>query len=181
MKSIRTEKGTELPLLNLRGKDYLQVAHRIVWFREVHPNWTIETELVSMTADSCLSQAIIKDENGRVISTAHKREDKQGFGDFIEKSETGAVGRALALCGFGTANAAELDEGQERIVDSPLPSLMKDSSYIGTFGKYKDKRIKDYPKDELLGYVEFLKKSSIEKGKPLTPPVLEFIEAVNLL
>ena len=36
-----------------------------------------------------------------------------------EKAETKAVGRALAMLGYGTQFAPELDEG-ERIVDSPV-------------------------------------------------------------
>ena len=44
-KTFKTPKGTELPLLDLRGKDYLMVAHRLVWFREEHSDWTIETEV----------------------------------------------------------------------------------------------------------------------------------------
>jgi len=64
-------------------------------------------------------RAVIKDQTGRLIATSHKFESKEGFPDFIEKAETGAIGRALALCGFGTQFCAdELDEGK-RIVDSP--------------------------------------------------------------
>jgi ribosomal protein S27AE len=37
----------------------------------------------------------------------------------MEKAETGSVGRALSLCGYGTQFASELEEGQ-RIVDAPI-------------------------------------------------------------
>ncbi len=120
MSSFTTPKGTVLPFLNLRGKDYLQVAHRLVWFREEHPDWEIFTEAVSITETSSLFRAFIKDPSGRVIATAHKREDKAHFQDHTEKAETGAVGRALAYCGYGTQFAPELEEG-ERVVDAPLP------------------------------------------------------------
>jgi hypothetical protein len=117
---MKTPKGTELPILNLRGKDYLEVKYRILWFREERPDWTIQTQLVEVTATSALAKATISDASGRVISTSHKFEDKQGFGDFIEKAETGSIGRALALIGYGTQFCAdEFDEG-ERIVDAPL-------------------------------------------------------------
>lgn len=114
---FKTPKGTELPLLNLKGKQYLQVAYRIVWFLEERSNWSIETELKTEGA-GCLAKATIKDADGRIRATSHKYEDQKGFQDFREKAETGAVGRALALCGFGTQFTSELDEG-ERIVDSP--------------------------------------------------------------
>ena len=118
-KIFKTAKGTELPLMSLKGKDYLEVKWRLVWFREEKPSWGIETEFVVITEDSSTAKAIIKDESGRIIATSHKTENSQGFGDFLEKSETGAIGRALALIGYGTQFADELDEG-ERIVDSPV-------------------------------------------------------------
>jgi hypothetical protein len=117
--SFTTPRGTRLPLLDLRGKDYLQVAHRLVWFREEHPTWSIETEPLAIQSDYAIFVARVKDENGRLISTGTKHETKHGFFDFIEKAETGAIGRALALCGYGTQFAPELDE-EERIVDAPL-------------------------------------------------------------
>ncbi len=120
MKSFKTAKGTELPLMQLKGKDYLEVKWRLLWFREEKPLWGIETNFVELTGDSALAFAIVKDETGRIISTGHKRETKQGFQDFHEKAETGAIGRALAHIGYGTQFAPELDEG-ERIVDSPVP------------------------------------------------------------
>jgi hypothetical protein len=40
-------------------------------------------------------------------------------GNVFEKDETGAVGRALAMCGYGTLQAPEFDEG-DRLADAPL-------------------------------------------------------------
>lgn len=118
-RSYKTAKGTELPLLNLRGKEYLEVKYRLVWFREDHPDWSIETELMSVTDVSAYGRATIRDEKGRIIATSHKFESVKGFPDFLEKAETGAIGRALALIGYGTQFCAdELDEGK-RIVDAP--------------------------------------------------------------
>lgn len=121
-RSHKTAKGTELPLLNLRGKDYLTVPFRIVWFHEEHPDWSIETDIVDRTDNSCLSKATIRNETGRIMATAYKFEDQKGFADFIEKSGTGAVGRALAYIGYGTQFCAdELAEG-ERLADAPIDS-----------------------------------------------------------
>ncbi len=56
-----------------------------------------------------------------------KRETRKDFPDFTEKAVTGALGRCLAQCGFGTAYALQdLDEGN-RIVDAPLEARKKDS------------------------------------------------------
>ena len=121
MKTFKTAKGTELPLIDLKGKDYLQVAHRLVWFREEHPDWSINTEYIQIDENKAIAKATVSNELGKTISTAHKCEDKKGFADFAEKAETGAIGRALASCGYGTQFAPELDE-HHRIVDSPMPS-----------------------------------------------------------
>lgn len=119
MSEWKTPKGTVLYLIDLKGKPYLPVAERLIWFREEHAFWSIETTLVDIAVDSCLAKTVIRDEIGRQIASAHKFENRQGFQDFIEKSETGSLGRALAMCGYGTQFCAdELDEG-ERIVDAP--------------------------------------------------------------
>src|SRR5271165_7205951 len=118
MKVFKTPKGTELPITDLRGKDYLMVCYRLVWFREEHPDWTIKTECVDMNEKSCLFRAEIY--NGQaLVSIGHKREDRAHFNDFEEKAETGAIGRALAHCGYGTQFAPDIHEG-ERIVDGPI-------------------------------------------------------------
>jgi len=123
MTHAKTPKGTELPIIKLKGKDYLEVKYRLVWFREDHPDWSIQTEYVSRTADSALAKATIRNDAGEIMSTSHKYEDAKGFGDFMEKAETGAIGRALALVGYGTQFCGDdLDEGS-RIVDAPAQRL----------------------------------------------------------
>ena len=107
-------------MINLKGKDYLQVMWRLVWFREEHPDYGISTEALSITDDHAVFRAVIFDNSGAQLSCGHGSESKRDFGDFIEKAETKAVGRCLAMLGYGTQFAAdELDEGQ-RIVDSPV-------------------------------------------------------------
>lgn len=112
--------------INLKGKQYLPVAARIAWFREDHPDWTIMTYAVPdlSGADYCTFAAEIHDASGRLIAKAHKTEHEKHFADYREKAETGAIGRALALCGYGTLFAQELEEpvtpaGDIRIVDAP--------------------------------------------------------------
>lgn len=118
-KEFVTPKGTLLPLLNLKGKEYLQVAHRLIWFREEKPDWSITTGIVHCDDNKAIVMAIIANEKGEKKSTAHKQEHMKHFPDFMEKAETGAIGRALALCGYGTQfTADELEEG-ERLADSP--------------------------------------------------------------
>jgi hypothetical protein len=126
MKTFKTEKGTSLPLMDIKGKDYLQVAHRLVWFREEHPDWGIKTDIIKTDQDETVAQATITDYMGKVLATGHKRENVLGFADHLEKAETGAVGRALAMCGYGTQFAPELEEG-ERLADAPAVRIEKQS------------------------------------------------------
>ena len=123
-KSLKTKKGSELPLLNLKGKSYLQVAHRLLWLSDDNENYTIDTEFLLLTDDQTVAKATINlfDKDGKVVrrATATKRETKKDFSDHTEKAETGACGRALAMLGLGTQHAlSDLDEGQ-RLADAPV-------------------------------------------------------------
>lgn len=123
MDHFTTKQGTKLPLLKLKGKDYLQVAHRLVFFREEHPNGSITSEPVELGDGYAIFRAtisILVGDKSVVLATGLKREDKGHFPDYMEKAETGAIGRALAIAGFGTQfTSVELDE-EERVVDSPI-------------------------------------------------------------
>lgn len=119
-----TPKGTKLPLLNLKGKQYLMGAYRLVWLNEEHPNFTIETDLRLVTDEQtiCSATVTLLNQDGSILrkATATKRETKKDFPDHTEKAESSAIFRALAMLGFGTQFATvEFDEG-ERIADSPL-------------------------------------------------------------
>jgi hypothetical protein len=126
------------------SKDYLPVQWRLVWFREMCPNGTIETEIVHLDLEKeteeevfvwnsekrrseksvktargvAVVRAVARDGKGG-IATGTKMEKAAAFGDYLEKAETGAIGRALAALGYGTQFAPDLDEAQ-RIVDAPV-------------------------------------------------------------
>ena len=113
-----------------------------------------------------------------MIATGHKREDNSHFSDHSEKAESGAIGRALALIGYGTQFAAELEEG-ERIVDSPVASKGKPplkavenapaeaidhGKYVVKFGKkYLGQKLEDIDIYELNKFWTWL---DGEKKKP---------------
>ncbi len=119
MTEFTTKKGTKLPISNIKGKEYLEVKWRIVWFQEEHPDWSIETQFLEYGKDHSFCKAIVRNEKGALMATSHKFEDIKGFADHREKSETGSIGRALALLGYGTQFCTDLDEGQ-RLADSPV-------------------------------------------------------------
>ena len=120
------------------ARDYLPVQWRIVWFREVYPHGTITTEMMHLDIDRDVeaetfgwnsearrSERMTKHAKGFVVFHAvvddggggraegTKSENAASFPDYIEKAETGAIGRALAALGFGTQFAGELSEGEK--------------------------------------------------------------------
>lgn len=120
--------------MNLKGKPYLQVAHRFVALNDETQRFLIETTFPVLTADEtvCHAKVIVCNELGEMLrqATGTKREDKKSFADHTEKAETGAVGRALAMLGFGTQFATQdMDEG-ERLADAPVePAKRKFETY----------------------------------------------------
>lgn len=190
MKTFKTPKGTELPLRDFRGKDYLDVQYRVLWMREEHADWGIETEFLQLGADIAIAKATIKDSLGKVLAQGTKTETPAGFADFVEKSETGAVGRALALCGYGTQFAQELEEG-ERVVDSPreqhhtstfpkgkpLPLPEELDDFVIPFGKFQGRTLVSVGAQELRGYYEWLKKNKKpgEEDSPSMKKIAEYV------
>lgn len=108
-------------MLDIQGKDYLPVAPRVLWARGDHPDWGISTDVVWI-GETAYMRATVADCDGRVLATGHKmvNPNRRGPGAQypVESAETGAIGRALALCGYGTL-AGDLDEGEE-IADTPV-------------------------------------------------------------
>lgn len=90
---------------DIKGKDYAEVNQRVKAFRQVHPNGTITTEIVSLQDGVVLMKATILDDDQRLIATglAYEKENSTYINktSFIENCETSAVGRALGMCGFG--------------------------------------------------------------------------------
>lgn len=105
--------------------DYLDVKWRIVWFRTEHPNGSIETRLLSEPGVSpAVVQATITLENG-VTATGFGQCGQDDWNDWLEKAETRAIGRGLALLGYGTQFCEEFDEV---ISDSPVEAPARSRS-----------------------------------------------------
>jgi hypothetical protein len=122
--------------LNLRGKLYLPARRRVQWMRgepEPHPDWSIDTEIIThergrflrpghVEGGYAVVRATVHNTDGRLIACGMKSEYSENFADYLEKAETGAIARALAVAGYGTESALDFDEGldKERIADSPV-------------------------------------------------------------
>ncbi len=108
-------------LSKVKGSDYLEVKWRLVWLRDMFPDATIETDLVSHSGNQAVFRAKVSVPNG-ASATGWGSEDASGFANYIEKAETKAIGRALAALGFGTQFCPDFDYGSEegQVVDAPV-------------------------------------------------------------
>jgi len=127
------------------NQNYLEAKWRLVWFREDHPDWIINTTINLIKSGdnpfASLAEAVIKDTQGVIKANGwgyeerieekydpELKKNKTVFNSkFVEKSETTAIARALAQLGYGTQWALEYEEGQtvEEISDSPVPETVE--------------------------------------------------------
>lgn len=107
----------KLKKTDIKGKDYVEVNQRILGFRQLYVNGTIETEMISNENGVVTFKAIIKDENGKILATGHAQEKENSSfinkASYIENCETSAVGRALGILGIGADTSIRSFEEME--------------------------------------------------------------------
>lgn len=112
LKKVNAKLGT----VDIKGKNYVQVNERVMAFRELYPEGSIETELVSDINGICTFKAVIRIAD-LVLATGYAQEKESSSfinkTSYIENCETSAVGRALGFLGIGIetsiASAEEVD------------------------------------------------------------------------
>lgn len=117
-------------LTQISGNDYLEVKWRLLWLRTEHPDAEVETQLVSDESWQDAQSKVVREAVFRcvvILPTGGKgcgygSETSSDFRDYREKAETKAIGRALAVLGFGTQFAPEFggEAGAGRPVDAPV-------------------------------------------------------------
>lgn len=113
------EVNKRLKPIDIKGKDYNTVNQRVLAFRELFPEGSIQTEILSHENDKILMKAIVFDGEGKIIATGHASEEKElsfiNKTSYIENCETSAVGRALGFIGIGATEAiASVEEMEEQ-------------------------------------------------------------------
>jgi hypothetical protein len=149
-------------LTDLNGRDYLEVKWRLLWLRTEHPDAIIETELVKHGGGLALFRARVA-VPGSGVATGWGSETADDFGDFIEKAETKALGRALAALGYGTQFCEDFDFSAER------PARRRRSSREG-----RDRPVVDAPVSK--GGLKVVREGRSESA---TPSQLKAIYAIG--
>jgi hypothetical protein len=103
--------------------EYLEVKWRLVWLRDRYPDATIETRLHSHDEAEAIFTATVTIPTGG-SATGWGAETKTDFGDYLEKAETKAVGRALAALGFGSQFCDDYAEDGS-VADAPVARTRK--------------------------------------------------------
>ena len=156
--------------IDIKGKEYSEVNQRIKAFRMVYPTGFIKTDLIGNQDGVCIFEAKVgyyndavyenkqfKEEIVLATGTAYEKENSTFINktSFIENCETSAVGRALGMAGFGIdVSVASAEEVQNAINNQEI-TQEEANNYKLTFGKYKDKTIKEvYSEDKK--YIEWM-------------------------
>ena len=103
----------ETGVVEIHGKLYKTVALRVQEFREQHPDWSIESKVLS-AADLVQVRTKIKDHEGRTVAVGHA-EELRGSTNILKTSaletcETSSWGRALSALGYGGTSIASAEE-----------------------------------------------------------------------
>lgn len=101
--------------------DYVGVPERIEAFWKDYPNGSIVTEVLENTSDHSLIKASVrKDKTTSYIDSTGHAEEPKNKEKQLNKCETVAVGRALALIGYEVKKGIASKEEMEGFTDEPI-------------------------------------------------------------
>ena len=122
---------TKLKTVNIKGRQYVEVNERIIYFRDTFKGWAMTSDIIELDDTRCVMKASIFDENDRLIAsgTAYEKESSSFINktSFIENCETSAWGRALGNLGIGIDNSiGSADEVKNAIKNSDKVKMTND-------------------------------------------------------
>ena len=170
------KKSKNGQMINIHGKEYATVAHRIaVLRRNLGAKAKIETEVISIDKDTVVCKASIS-LNGIVVATGHAEEKRTASRinqtSALENCESSAVGRALAFCGITNDQIASAEEVSAAIEqqDKKIQTCLKDLNSVSHAGNYKEWLSKnkvflsDLKSNNPLVYKDFMAKFTSAKN-----------------
>ena len=138
------KKTMDGKMINIHGKEYATVAHRIaVVRRNLGAKLQILTEIISIDDKTIVMKAtgIIGD---KVIATGHAEESRTASRinttSALECCESSAVGRMLAMCGITNDQIASAQEVSHAIEQQSqkIQSALKELKAVSHAGNYKE-------------------------------------------
>ncbi len=149
---------TKLKTINIKGKEYVEVNERIIFFRKNYKNHALITEVIDKTDDTILIKATVLNEQGVALATGHAEEVKGSTfinkTSYVENCETSAIGRCLGCLGIGIdTSVASYEE---------VANAVKQQEKVDTITKYT-LDIGDANWDKVLKYVSANKNLGLEK------------------
>lgn len=115
LRAIKTRSGKQ--------EMFLPVPARLLWLRADHPNASVLTEALKLDDRNAIFKATITLPGG-AVAVGHGSEAAGDFGDFIEKAESKAIGRALAALGYGIEFAEMQEDSAPASATEVAPALI---------------------------------------------------------
>lgn len=116
--------------IDFKGKKYVLISDRVLYFNEKYPEGSITTELVSNDA-MVVVKATVKPNDKQTFTGYSQATWGEGFinkTSALENAETSAVGRALAFMGIGVIDSiASIDEINKTGITKPVSKTMTTS------------------------------------------------------
>lgn len=157
----------------VKGKQYAEVPQRVKAFRMLHPNGTIDTQIISNQNGVVVIKATVADEGGNILGTGHAYE-KEGSTfinkeSYIENCETSAVGRALGFVGIGIDTSICSAEELQNAIVNQNPKVDADTI----------KKLTSLAKSKKVPMTQIFERYGVDKAEDLH--MKDYVDAVHKL
>lgn len=141
--TIQTDSSLKGKSITIKGKQYVQVKDRVVYFNQMYPNGRIDTKLYVQGDCVRITATVYPDVENLARYFRGHAESIRGIGEVnktspVENCETSAVGRALAMMGIGVLDSiASSDEMHKAGADKVEKASEAQINYISNIATNK--------------------------------------------